>query len=328
MMPNRRAALARNRTHIATEKAPAMHGAWIGFWAGKKGRQTSSRLPAVGNAPCCAAPESGQGAATNGRQTVLNVPGSRVWTTIDGVFIAWTQGAAEVIELIARDGMPIPRSADTLAGVLQSHGLTQKPPSGDLYWVVTPHPLMRDGRGPALKCIRLDANQLYPATLVPPPVSVTLGREGQQQQQLIAPNAAPAQSMPAAAASPEPAATASSEALEPMPAVEEDPLAAVCGPLPGARPAKPDATAQKPVAKPAPKQQPNLPAAASAGIQLVPSTSQPVEEAAPPVNPDTQPEEAEAETFSLDAMLLGLTPQTAGPETRAEKLPALLHKAA
>lgn len=274
-----------------------------------------------------------------GRWTV-NVPGSRVWTTIDGVFIAWTQGASEVVELIARDGMPIPRSADTLAGVLQSHGVIEPPPTGELYWVVTPHPLMRGGRGPALKCIKLcEADQLYPAALIPPPVSVTLGREGQQQQQLIAPNAAPAESPVVEATPPEPATAASTEpAVQVRPEnaapVEDDPLAAVCGPLPGA-PLEQPATEQKPAKHPNHKnQQPNLPAAASPGIRLVPETATthgPTDTAVPPATPDAQPEE-QVEAFTLDEMLRGLTPNAPvvdqpGPETRAEKSTALVPEA-
>lgn len=207
---------------------------------------------------------------SDGRWTA-NTPGSRVWTTVDGIFIAWTQGAEEVVGLIAQDGMPIPRTPDTLAGVLQSNGIIEPPPTGELYWLVTPHPLMRDGRGPALKCVKLvDGEQLYPFTQIPPPVSVSIGREGDQQV-LLAPN------------DPQAASTPAPEAVPPQVAeVKEDPLAAICGPLPGASEAPADA--------------------------------------APPEAEDAKPEEAEVEAFTLDEMLMGLTPHL--PEPPAAPAPA------
>lgn len=207
---------------------------------------------------------------SDGRWTA-NIPGSRVWTTVDGIFIAWTQGAEEVVGLIAQDGMPIPRTPDTLAGVLQSNGIIEPPPTGELYWLVTPHPLMRDGRGPALKCVKLvDGEQLYPFTQIPPPVSVSIGREGDQQV-LLAPN------------DPQAASTPAPEAVPPQVAeVKEDPLAAICGPLPGASEAPADA--------------------------------------APPEAEDAKPEEAEVEAFTLDEMLMGLTPHL--PEPPAAPAPA------
>lgn len=254
---------------------------------------------------------------SDGRWTV-NVPGSRVWTTIDGIFIAWTQGAEEVVGLIAQDGMPIPRSPDTLAGVLQSHRLIEPPPTGELYWVVTPHPLMREGRGPALKCVKLaDGEQLYPFTPIPPPVSVTIGREGHQQV-LLAPND------PHAASTPAPEAVPAE-----VPEVAVDPLAAICGPLPGASEAQAEEAprastpAKRKQAAP-PKMLPDLPAAASEGITLAPApaAAEPAADATTlPEMEEAQPEEAEeAEAFSLDEMLMGLTPHV--PEPPAAPAPA------
>lgn len=249
---------------------------------------------------------------SDGRWTA-NTPGSRVWTTVDGIFIAWTQGAEEVVNLIAQDGMPIPRTHDTLAGVLQSHGIIEPPPTGELYWLVTPHPLMRDGRGPALKCVKLvDGEQLYPFTQIPPPVSVSIGREGDQQV-LLALN------------DPQAASTPAPEAVPPQVAeVKEDPLAAICGPLPGASEVPADAAPRasapaKDKGKKAapPKMLPDLPAAASEGITLAPApaAAEPAADATTlPEMEEAQPEEAEeVEAFSLDEMLMGLTPHVPEP---------------
>ena len=82
---------------------------------------------------------------------------------------------------------------------------------------------------------------------------------------------------------PQAASTPAPEAVPPQVAeVKEDPLAAICGPLPGASEAPADA--------------------------------------APPEAEDAKPEEAEVEAFTLDEMLMGLTPHL--PEPPAAPAPA------
>jgi len=226
---------------------------------------------------------------SDGRWTV-NAPGARVWSTTEGIFIAWTQGAEDVVGLIAQDGMPIPRSPDTLAGVLKSHSIIQPATGGELYWLVSPHALMKDGKGPALKCIKLaDADMLFPFTPVPPPVSVSLGKEGAKQA-LIAPG-----DLSAVLSTP-----------------EDDPLAAICG---AASSPPADTPPSSPVSAKAggkhPKRQTvNVSAAASKGVSLEPAPLPDGDRSNTtlPDDTDAQPEE-ELEAFSLDEMLLGLTPQ-------------------
>ncbi|MFB8832038.1 TraI domain-containing protein [Azotobacter sp. CWF10] len=125
---------------------------------------------------------------STGRWTV-NVPGSRVWVATDGVYIAWHSAAEEIVSLLVKDGIvAIPRSPETLLAILADHGLAQRRDDGDLYWLVTPQALCRNGKGPALRCLKLSsADVLFPHVPVPPPTSILLGKEGEQVE-LIAPN--------------------------------------------------------------------------------------------------------------------------------------------
>ncbi|MDV7211329.1 MobH family relaxase [Azotobacter beijerinckii] len=125
---------------------------------------------------------------STGRWTV-NVPGSRVWVATDGVYIAWHSAAEEIVSLLVKDGIvAIPRSPETLLAILADHGLAQRRDDGDLYWLVTPQALCRNGKGPALRCLKLSSpDVLFPHVPVPPPTSILLGKEGEQVE-LIAPN--------------------------------------------------------------------------------------------------------------------------------------------
>lgn len=119
----------------------------------------------------------------------INTPAGRVWVATDGVYIAWNQGAEEIVSMLVDDGVvAIPRSPDTLIGTLVDHGIAERAPSGDLHWLVTPHLLRKNGKGPALRCMKLlNPDILFPTTPIPPPVSISLGKEGKQKE-VIAPN--------------------------------------------------------------------------------------------------------------------------------------------
>lgn len=121
-----------------------------------------------------------------GRWTV-NTPGSRVWVATDGVYIAWHTGAEEIVSLLVKDGIvAIPRSPETLLAILADHGLAQRRDDGDLYWLVTPHVLCKNGKGPALRCLKLSSpDVLFPHVPVPPPTSILLGK-ADEQVELIA----------------------------------------------------------------------------------------------------------------------------------------------
>lgn len=119
----------------------------------------------------------------------VNTPGGRVWVATDGVYIAWSQAAGEIVKMVVGDGVvALPRSPETLIGTLASHGIAERAANGDLYWYVTPHLLRKNGQAPALRCLKLSSPDiLFPLSPVPPPISVSLGKEGKLQD-LIAPN--------------------------------------------------------------------------------------------------------------------------------------------
>lgn len=119
----------------------------------------------------------------------INTPAGRVWVATDGVYIAWNQGAQEIVSMLVDDGVvAIPRSPDTLIGTLVDHGIAERAPSGELHWLVTPHLLRKNGKGPALRCMKLlNPDILFPTTPIPAPVSISLGKEGKQKD-VIAPN--------------------------------------------------------------------------------------------------------------------------------------------
>lgn len=118
-----------------------------------------------------------------------NIPGGRIWIATDGIYIAWTLAAEEIVQMVVADGVvAIPRAADTLVGILASHGIAERATNGDVYWYVTPHLLRKNGQAPALRCIKLvSPDILFPLTPLPPPISISLGKEGKTRE-LIAPN--------------------------------------------------------------------------------------------------------------------------------------------
>lgn len=118
-----------------------------------------------------------------------NTPGGRIWIATDGIYIAWTMAAEEIVQMVVADGVvAIPRAADTLVGILAAHGIAERASNGDVYWYVTPHLLRKNGQAPALRCIKLvSPDILFPLTPLPPPVSISLGKEGKARD-LIAPN--------------------------------------------------------------------------------------------------------------------------------------------
>jgi len=112
----------------------------------------------------------------------VNVSGGRLWMTTTGMFIAWNLAAEEIISLMKETNIGgFPRSPDTLLGVLGAAELFERTPEGDLLWYVAPHLLHKNGKGPALRCVKLlNSELLFPAHPTPPAVSVSLGKEGEQ----------------------------------------------------------------------------------------------------------------------------------------------------
>ncbi|TXG98839.1 MAG: relaxase [Nevskiaceae bacterium] len=257
----------------------------------------------------------------------INTPAGRVWVATDGVYVAWNQGAEEIVGMLVGDGVvAIPRSPDTLIGLLVEHGIAERAPNGDLYWLVTPHLLRKNGKGPALRCMKLvNPDILFPTTPIPPPVSISLGKEGKQKD-VIAPNDA---------------AGAAANALT---AHQEDLFGADLtgdsneeGDEQSASTPSTDAASSKPSRKKkaVSRQVAPVPTAASSGVSLQQKQS-PVEDAPVDMKVDTvpamtavadpsEPEEAvvegEEETgpqeppATLEEMLLFLSPHTPQAET-------------
>lgn len=117
-----------------------------------------------------------------------NKLGGRVWVARNGVFIAWNAGAQEIVEMLVSEGVrAIPRSPDMLISILSDNGIAEPTEDGDLYWLVAPHILRKNGKGPALKCLKLSNTRiLYPHGDLPAPTSVSIGREGNQVEFLVA----------------------------------------------------------------------------------------------------------------------------------------------
>ncbi|WP_411961102.1 MobH family relaxase (plasmid) [Pseudomonas mandelii] len=114
----------------------------------------------------------------------VNKKGSRVWVTVDGVFIVWKQGAEDVVKEVISQGVnAIPRTPDLLANVLIDNGLADRGPDGGPYWDVAPFDLRKvDPAGftkeTYLKCLKImSADTVFGYDHPPAAVSVTLGKD-------------------------------------------------------------------------------------------------------------------------------------------------------
>ena len=114
----------------------------------------------------------------------VNKKGSRVWITLDGVFVVWKQGAEDIVkEIIAQGVNAIPRTPDLLANVLIDNGLADRGSDGGPYWDVAPFELRKvDGAGfikeTYLKCLKImSADTVFGYDHPPTAVSVTLGKD-------------------------------------------------------------------------------------------------------------------------------------------------------
>jgi len=217
-----------------------------------------------------------------------NKLGGRIWVAQNGVFISWNTGAQEVVEKLVSEGITaIPRSPDTLIGILADNNIAERTEDGDLYWLVAPHILRKNGKGPALKCLKLASSRiLYPHGDLPDPISISLGREGSQVEFLAAGDAG-------AAADQQPADQAGE-----------------------AKPAKPK---QKKSAAPAP-------APAVSDIPSVPSIApEPTKE--PVSEPEPEPEECEVPQInvneaSIEDLLMVLSPGSIAHHEESQAMPA------
>ena len=109
-----------------------------------------------------------------------NERGQRIWTTTQGVFIAWNAGVDEVVEKMLADGLKaFPRSADSLGQILADHDVFERNPNGSIYWKVAPD-ILSEGKEKVLRlqCVKLSSpSTIYPFDPVPAPVAVEIGDE-------------------------------------------------------------------------------------------------------------------------------------------------------
>ncbi|HGM8086413.1 TPA: MobH family relaxase [Pseudomonas aeruginosa] len=109
-----------------------------------------------------------------------NERGQRIWTTTQGVFVAWNAGVDEVVEKLLADGLKaFPRSADSLGQILADHDVFERNPNGSIYWKVAPD-ILSEGKEKVLRlqCVKLSSpSTIYPFDPVPAPVAVEIGDE-------------------------------------------------------------------------------------------------------------------------------------------------------
>jgi len=112
-------------------------------------------------------------------QWTINQPGSRLWKTPDGFFLAWSAGSAEIIQHVTQDtASGFPRDENSLLVAMSERELIEKDENGSMIWFVAPHVLRKNDKAPSLRCIKLKR----PAEIFLgvfdelSPVSATIGR--------------------------------------------------------------------------------------------------------------------------------------------------------
>lgn len=109
----------------------------------------------------------------------FNNPGSRLWKTTEGVFLAWSTGSQEIIQHVTRDSASnFPRTDASLLAAMSERELIERDANGSMIWFVAPHVLKKNGAVPSLRCVKLQRpEEIFPDTLDElAPVSATIGR--------------------------------------------------------------------------------------------------------------------------------------------------------
>lgn len=120
-------------------------------------------------------------------QWTFNEPGSRLWLSTEGLFLAWASGWDEIVQQIVRDKVGgFPRSENTLLAAMVEHELLEKAPDGSPAWFVAPFPLFKHGKPLFLRCVKLNnPDGVFPfldGTISP--VSVVVGRDENAKEYL------------------------------------------------------------------------------------------------------------------------------------------------
>jgi len=117
----------------------------------------------------------------------LNEPGSRLWLSTKGLFLAWSTGSEDIIHQVVKDKVGgFPRAENTLLAAMSEYELFEKNADGSPIWFVAPHPLLKNGKAPSIRCVKFkNPDNVFPfldGNIAP--VSVTIGRDDNAKEYL------------------------------------------------------------------------------------------------------------------------------------------------
>lgn len=117
----------------------------------------------------------------------LNEPGSRLWLSTKGLFLAWSTGSEDIIHQVVKDKVGgFPRAENTLLAAMSEYELFEKNADGSPIWFVAPHPLLKNGKAPSIRCVKFkNPDNVFPfldGNIAP--VSVTIGRDDDAKEYL------------------------------------------------------------------------------------------------------------------------------------------------
>ena len=98
----------------------------------------------------------------------VNVKGSRIWYSNEGLFVVWQPAAREIISLLTEDNQAgFPQDGDTLAEIMVTSGIAERNDDDGLYWDICIPATMQIL--PAIKLSRVEI--LFPDTTLLEPVN-------------------------------------------------------------------------------------------------------------------------------------------------------------
>lgn len=112
----------------------------------------------------------------------VNQQGARLWKTTEGVFLAWGTGSADIISQVVKDKVGgFPRGEFSLQVAMMERELIVKNDDGSAIFYVAPHILRKNDKGPSLRCVKLkNPDGVFPSVMgMIPPISATIGRDGE-----------------------------------------------------------------------------------------------------------------------------------------------------
>lgn len=117
----------------------------------------------------------------------FNEPGARLWKSTQGVFLSWGSASVEIVQHVIKDKVGgFPRGEISLLAAMSERELIEKNSDGTPIWYVTPHMMMKDGKGPSIRCVKLkNPDGVFPSVLgAVSAISVTIGRDESAKEYL------------------------------------------------------------------------------------------------------------------------------------------------